>query len=136
MATQGQWSGDWSGDWFGADGAAPTQAAPRGLLAFWAGGASSSAPSTQAGYRSLLAPWAGGAGIAPTASAGIRSLLAFWAGGGSALEQAAATPLPGDYGSPSRPKRRVRRVVHATPAEIVDDDEELAALRMLGVLKQ
>ena len=130
----------------------------RGLLAFWAGGAGSSAPSTQAGYRSLLAPWAGGAasdvgttqagirsmlapwvggaGIAPTASAGIRSLLAFWAGGGSALEQATAGPTPGEYGSPSRPKRRVRRVVHATPANIVDDEEELAALRMLGVLKQ
>ncbi len=130
----------------------------RGLLAFWAGGAGSSAPSTQAGYRSLLAPWAGGAasdagaaqagirsmlapwiggaGVAPSASAGFRSLQAFWAGGGSALEQATAGPTPGEYGSPSRPKRRVRRVVHATPANIVDDEEELAALRMLGVLKQ
>lgn len=124
--------------WAGGAGssAPPNQAGYRSLLAPWAGGAASDVGTTQAGIRSMLAPWVGGAGVAPTAAAGIRSLMAFWAGGGSALEQSAAAPIPGDYGSPSRPKRRVRRVVHTTPADIVGDEEELAALRMLGVLKQ
>lgn len=86
MANQGRWLGDWPGDWYGADGAAPTQAAPRSLLAFWAGGAVVGVePATTVGVRSLLAPWMGGAsapsGTEPPATAAPRGLLGFWAGG-------------------------------------------------------
>ena len=61
-------------------------AAPRSLLAFWAGGAvEGAAPVVQAGVRSMLAPWAGGAssGVAPGTQAGVRSMLAPWMGGAS-----------------------------------------------------
>ena len=60
-------------------------AAPRSLLAFWAGGAViGTAPTTQAGSRGLLAFWAGGAspGAASTTQAAARGLLGFWMGGG------------------------------------------------------
>ncbi len=61
-------------------------AGPRGLLAFWMGGASAPPVTTSAGNRSLLAPWIGGAS-APAdepAQAGARGLLAPWLGGASA----------------------------------------------------
>lgn len=113
MATQGQWSGDWSGDWFGADGAAPTQAAPRGLLAFWAGGAV--------------------AGIAPETSVGIRGLLAFWIGGAS----------PGPFGPPDPEPNPIPQspsghpVRFRIPRRLRDEDEEImliihAALQVIN----
>lgn len=135
MATQGQWSGDWSGDWFGADGAAPTQAAPRGLLAFWAGGAVAGiAPETSAGVRSLLAPWVGGASVTPTAyQVGVRSLLAFWLGG--ACPGPDDEPQPEPQPIPQAPSGRPMRF--RIPRRLRGEDEEImliihAALQVIN----
>lgn len=137
MSNQGRWLGDWPGDWWGADGSAPTQAAPRSLLAFWAGGAVAGvAPATTVGVRSLLAPWMGGAsapsGTDPAATAAPRGLLGFWAGGYSV---GAEIPPEPDIdaqllGGPDRihdPRRRI---------EFTDDDlfRIAAAIILTGAL--
>ena len=138
MATQGQWSGDWSGDWFGADGAAPTQAAPRGLLAFWAGGAVAGiAPETSAGVRSLLAPWVGGASVTPTADqVGVRSLLAPWVDDGITVT----------IGGTERVERLGRRTSYTYQLEVftqwvreggsipTDADDAVANMRMIDAV--
>lgn len=103
-------------------------AAVRGLLAFWAGGASQGVSTTQAGVRSLLAPWMGGAssGVAPTTPAGVRSLLAFWAGGASAGVAPTTTARPwkrADYEALKRPQRDPVRA----DARLVDGDDVLTA---------
>lgn len=103
-------------------------AAVRGLLAFWAGGASQGTSTTQAGVRSLLAPWMGGAasGVSPSTPAGVRSLLAFWAGGATA----GVTPTTvsrdwkrSDYEALKRPQRDPVRV----DARLEDGADELTA---------
>jgi hypothetical protein len=100
MATQGRWIGDWPGAWFGSQGESTT-AAPRSLLAFWAGGAVVGvAPAEQAAVRSMLAPWAGGAvvGATPTEQAAVRSLLAFWMGGAAPGPETEPPVVPPIFG--------------------------------------
>ena len=96
-------------------------AGQHGLLAFWMGGAgsSASAPAPQGSITSLLAPWLGGAGApsVPTIAVGATGLLAFWMGGASAGPTAPEPPIfIGGRAFPER-LRRVR-----------DDDEELLML--------
>lgn len=126
--------------WSGGAGSEPvtTQAGVRSLLAPWAGGASAAeAPAAAAGVRSLLAPWMGGAaaGEAPSTIAGYRSLFAAWAGGASAsasVEPPAEEP-PGGTITRHRVRRRVQRVYPPPVHDINEDDDEMAALRMLGL---
>jgi hypothetical protein len=95
-------------------------AGPRGLLAFWMGGAAAAPVTTTAGARGLLAHWIGGASAPPASGtqAGYRGVLGFWAGGyaaGPAVDPPApsAGPL---LGGPDRIAGNRRRI------ELSDND--------------
>lgn len=105
-------------------------AGPRGLLAFWMGGAGAAPAAEQGGVRSLLAPWMGGACTAPeyTEQGGFRSLLGFWMGGAAADPgiplEIIQPPIPGGSGYQ---KPRIRSRPHQEINAILADDEEVAA---------
>lgn len=95
--------------WMGGAAAPPSSPAGAGLrsqLAPWIGGASApAAGAPTAGTRGLLAPWIGGASApAGTATAGYRGLLGFWAGGLSA-GPAAPEPEPQAFALSGGPDR-------------------------------
>jgi hypothetical protein len=102
-------------------------AGPRGLLAFWLGGAGATG---QAGVRGLLAPWIGGAGApsTPAGGGGYVSLLAFWLGGAAAGVAPEPPIQPSGPGAPGHPYRRRLPIDLMRRRQLIEEDELLFLL--------